>query len=346
MSLKEDVMKKIFGKNAVLASSICTLLLALASLLPASAWKGDDNDDGPKFGPWSAPVNLGSPVNTPFAEMNAFISKDGLSFYFACFNCRGNIGGSDIWVSQRASVSDRWGTPQNLGPNINTSAGEGGPALSSDGHRLYFTSNRPGGFGGNDIYVSRRNNKRDDFAWQPPENLGSGVNTAADEGGPAFFEDDKTGVITLYFNSSRPGGIGDADIYTSTLNEVDEHEAFGPAVLVAELSSPFTDQAPAIRRDGLEIFLASNRPGSIPPPPGLPSQVLDLWVATRASTSDSWSTPVNAGPVVNSEFIDAGPALSFDGTELYFSSPFRSGNVGGPMFDIWVSTRTKLKHPE
>lgn len=118
------------------------------------------------------------------------------------------------------------------------------------------------------------------------------------------------------------------------------------AVLVAELSSPFNDQAAAIRRDGLEIFLLSDRPGSIPPPPGLPGQGADLWVATRASTSDPWSTPVNLGPVVNSQFIDGGPALSSDGTALYFYSPFRQGNVGGPMFDIWVTTRTKLKQPE
>jgi hypothetical protein len=176
-------------------------------------------------------------------------------------------------------------------------------------------------------------------------NLGSGVNTAADEGGPAFFEDDETGAVMLYFNSTRPGGIGDSDIYASTLNEINEHETFGPAVLVAELSSPFSDQAPAIRRDGLEIFLSSNRPGSIPPPPGLPSQGFDLWVATRASTSDPWSAPVNLGPVVNSVFIDGGPALSFDGTELYFHSPFRPGNVAGPMFDIWVTTRTKFREP-
>jgi hypothetical protein len=336
-------MENRFSKYSTAAGLICTLLLMLASLLVASA---RTVDDGPKFGPWSAPVNLGPPVNSAFAEMNPFISKDGLSLYFACVDCPGNLGGSDIWVSQRASVNDPWGTPQNLGPNINSSAGDGGPALSSDGHSLYFASNRPGGFGGNDIYVSRRHNKRDDFGWEPPVNLGSGVNTAADEGGPAFFEDDETGAVMLYFNSTRPGGIGDSDIYTSTLNEVDERETFGPAVLVAELSSPFSDQGPAIRRDGLEIFLGSNRPGSILPPPGLPSQAVDLWVSTRASTSDPWSTPVNLGPVVNSEFSDAGPALSFDSTELYFHSPFRSGNVGGPMFDIWVSTRTKFKHPD
>jgi len=338
-------MKRI-NRSIAAATLASTLVLALASLLVASARTDDDDEDAPRFSDWSAPVNLGPPVNTPFAEMNPFISKDGRSLYFTCFNCPGNLGGSDIWVSQRASVSDPWGTPQNLGPNINSTSNDAGPALSSDGHRLYFGSNRPGGFGGNDIYVSRRQNKRDDFAWQPPVNLGSGVNTLADDQGPEYFEDDETGIITLYFASNRPGGPGGNDIYASTLNEVNEDETFGPAVLVAELSSPFDDQGPAIRRDGLEIFLGSNRPGSIPPPPGLPSQAVDLWVSTRTRTSDPWSTPVNLGPIVNSVFSDAGPALSRDGTELYFQSPFRSGNVGGTMFDIWKTTRTKLKHPD
>ncbi len=338
-------MKRI-NRSIAAATLASTLVLALASLLVASARTDDDDEDAPRFSDWSAPVNLGPPVNTPFAEMNPFISKDGRSLYFTCFNCPGNLGGSDIWVSQRASVSDPWGTPQNLGPNINSTSNDAGPALSSDGHRLYFGSNRPGGFGGNDIYVSRRQNKRDDFAWQPPVNLGSGVNTLADDQGPEYFEDDETGIITLYFASNRPGGPGGNDIYASTLNEVKEDETFGPAVLVTELSSPFDDQGPAIRRDGLEIFLGSNRPGSIPPPPGLPSQAVDLWVSTRTRTSDPWSTPVNLGPIVNSVFSDAGPALSRDGTELYFQSPFRSGNVGGTMFNIWKTTRTKLKHPD
>jgi Tol biopolymer transport system component len=311
---------------------VCTMWL----LASASAFS-DDGDGGPKFGPWSAPVNLGPPVNSAFAEQFPAISKDGLSLYFSCFDCPGNIGGADIWVSQRASVNDAWGTPQNLGANINTVGNDSGPALSFDEHELYFSSNRAGGFGiGNgDLYVSRRLNKRDDFGWQPAENLGSGVNTAAAEAFPEFFENDETGAITLYFQSNRPGGLGATDIYASALQA---DGTFGPAVLVVELSSPFEDLQPAIRRDGLEMFLASNRPGTL--------GNVDLWVSTRANTSDPWSTPVNLGPTVNSVFADGGPALSRNGTELYFHSPFRPGNVGGPMFDIWVSTRTKLNKPD
>ncbi len=307
---------------------VCSMWL----LTSASAASGDD--DRPQFGPWSAPVNLGPAINTAAFEQGPAISKDGLSLYFHSQR-PGGFGGFDIYVAQRPSVNDAWGTPQNLGPNINTSSGEFAPAFSLDGHRLYFQSNRPGGFGGQDIYVSRRHNKRDDFGWQPPENLGSGVNTAAQELQPvAPFEDNETGVITLYFTSNRPGGLGGDDIYATTLQP---DETFGPAVLVPELSSPASDSGPALRRDGLEMFLASDRLGSIIGPNGLPST--DLWISTRPSTSDPWSTPVNLGPVVNSVFIDGGPELSFDGTALYFFSG-RAGGFG--IFDLWVTTRTKL----
>lgn len=329
------------SRRTVAASRITSALLVVLALLGVA--------DAQQFSDWSPPVNLGPPVNTAgVAEQAAFVSKDGLSLYFQALNRPGGFGGFDIWVSQRASVDDPWGEPQNLGPNINTPANENTPILSPDGHRLYFSSDRPGGFGGGDLYVSRRHNKRNDFGWQPPVNLGSGVNTEFGEVKPAYFEDDETGTITLYFSSNRPEGLGGPDIYASTLNEDEEGETFGPAVLVAELSSPYDDAQPSIRRDGLEMFLASDRPGSLGAS-GPASQRLDLWVSTRASTSDPWSTPVNLGPIVNSTLRDANPSVSFDGTILYFTST-RPGGLGpcnspsGPcVFDIWVTTRSKLK---
>lgn len=316
-------MEKRIAKNIAGTTLVSVLLMASALLLAA------DIED--QFSEWSAPVNLGPVVNTNIFQLGPSISKDGLSLYF--FSDRpGGLGSNDIYVSQRASVDDPWGLPQNLGPTINTSDNENAPTLSLDGHRLYFASDRPGGFGGLDLYVSRRHNKRDDSAWQPPENLGSGVNTFANDAVAAAFEDAVTGTITLYFHSNRPGGIGGDDIYASTLNP---DETFGPAVLVEELSSPFLDRLPGIRRDGLEMFLSSNRPGTL----GL----LDLWVSARASTSDPWSTPVNMGPVINSAAVDGRAVLSFDGTALYFHST-RPGGFG--FFDLYVSTRSKLRGPD
>jgi hypothetical protein len=297
------------------------------------------NDDGPaQFGPWSAPVNLGPPVNTIFTEVDPFISKDGLSLYFSSPDRPGGYGGFDLWVSQRASVNDPWGAPQNLGPTINSASNETNPTLSSDEHKLYFTSNRPGGFGATDLYVARRHNKRDDLGWQAPENLGGAINSTFNDRMATYFEDDSTGAIALYFSSDRPGGLGGDDIYVSTLQA---DETFGAAVLVTELSSPSNDQSPAIRRrDGLEFFVRSNRLGSVLTPGGKPSP--DIWVSTRASTSDPWSVPVNLGPVINSPFDDGRPALSFDGETLYFAAAQRAGNAS-IFFDIWMTTRAKLK---
>jgi hypothetical protein len=117
-------------------------------------------------------------VNTALAEIAPALSRDGLSLYYVCTPSAGGFGGMDIWVSQRASIEEAWGPPRNLGPAINTSFNEFGPSLTLDGHRLFFASSRPG-FGANDLYVSRRHNKWDDFGWRPPVNLGSAINTDA-----------------------------------------------------------------------------------------------------------------------------------------------------------------------
>ncbi len=313
-------MRKSRPGGLVVAGLAGLVVLGLAALLAAG--------DTPRFSEWSVPVNLGPVVNSISGDAGAFISKDGLSLYFGSSR-PGGFGGLDIYVSRRATLDEPWGAPQNLGSSVNTSSEEQTPTLSPDGHRLYFASNRPGGFGGPDLYVSRRHNKRDDIGWRPPVNLGSGVNTSATDYGPALFEDDESGTITLYFSSDRQG-LGLEDIFASTLQE---DETFGLAVLVEELSSPDRDVRPAIRKDGLEMLLDSSRPGTL--------GGLDLWVSTRAGTSDPWSTPESLGPVVNSTAsVDARPALSFDGTELYFHSN-RPGGLGGN--DLYRSTRTKLK---
>jgi len=313
------------------------------------------------FGPWSAPVNVGPPVNTIYPEYQPFITKDGRSLYFALLEGVGFPATTpqDIWVVKRASESEPWGVPQRLGPEINI-AGinriEAMPFVTIDGHYLYFNSNRPGGFGGNDIYVSRRQNKREDFGpwgWQQPVNLGSGVNGPFLEQAAFVFEDEATGVTTLYFNSNRSGN---QDIYQSTLQP---DGTFGQAVPLMELipntvNTLAIEQHPVISRDGLVMYFISNRPGSIPypadgccGPAGQPSE--DIWLSTRAATSDPWGPPehldwVNGdlgGPPINSQYHDGRPVLSFDGMGLYFFSAFREGNQS-ISFDLWMATREKL----
>jgi len=279
---------------------------------------------------WSTPVNLGPVVNTQLNDRHPAISRNGLSLYITS-DRPGGYGDLDIWVSQRASLNDPWGSPVNLGPNINTSGLENGPNLSSDGLRLYFGSTRAGGRGDADLYVSSRQNPEDDFGWGPPVTLDPTgallINTFANDNGPCIFEDEATGITTLYFTSNRPG-IGDFDIYASTQN-VDG--SFNSALVVPELSSTFRDTRLAIRRDGLEIFISTERPG------GVEGDARDLWVSTRLNTNDPWGVPVNLGTPVNSRFTEGAPALSVDGTTLYFYSA-RIGGFG--VFDLYVAKRT------
>jgi len=261
-----------------------------------------------KYSDWSAPVNLGPVINSAFNDQQPAISKNGLGLYFASAR-PGGLGGFDIYVSQRASVDDPWGSPANLGPTFNTASNEGNPAFSRDEHLMFFQSDRPGGLGLIYIWVSYREHTHDDFDWQPAVNLGAGVNTAAGDQAPSYFENDEPGVPQLYFASDRPGGLGALDIYMS---EQTAGGSFGPAVLVTELSSPRGDSRPSIRHDGVEICFQSNRVGSI----GLSN---DLWVATRESTLDVWSTPVNLGDTINTTLAEQNPYLSSDGKTLFFA---------------------------
>jgi Tol biopolymer transport system component len=190
-----------------------------------------------------------------------------------------------------------------------------------------MVSARPGGCGTEDLFVSRRISKRDDFGWSAPVNLGCTVNSEFNDYTPTLFED-ATGHTILYFGSNRPGGSGDSDIYTSTL---DSWGYFGFPVLVPELSTPFNDERPNIRKDGLEIFFNSNRPSG--------SGGADLWVSKRERTMDAWSLPVNLGSIVNTPSNEMRPSLSFDGATLYFNSS-RPGGFGGS--DIYVMTRSRI----
>jgi WD40-like Beta Propeller Repeat len=314
---------------------------ALSPQAPAAA-----QEDFQGFAEWAAAVNLGPPVNTAAEESAPAISDDGLSLYF---NRNPNLPDDrdeDLYVSRRARPAEPprkpasdWGDPIPL-LTVNTPTfNERNATLSRDGLLLFFSSDRPGGFGGLDLYLSRREDRNDDQAWSTPANLGPTVNSAAADVGPDYVEDE-AGSTVLYFTSNRPAppGFGAADIYKTTLG-VDG--SFGAAVLVPELSSPSGDARPAIRTDGLELVLHSNRPGpplSCPADSPTPSGGQDLWVSTRATVAEAWSCPVNRGSVVNSASNDLQAALSDDAETLFFSSN-RPGGFGSD--DIWTSNREK-----
>jgi Tol biopolymer transport system component len=327
-------------------TAACLVVAALVAITPGRVATHDDTT----LSAWSAPVNLGPIVNSATGDFFPFVSRDGRSLYFTSLSCgsqeppppvcRPGFGGYDIYVVARVRPDMPWGPAANLGPAVNTPANETGPALSPDGHWLFFGSDREGGFGGNDLYVSRRRDRRDDFSWSTPRNLGDAVNTAANEASPELASDEAGDVTMLYFDSNRTGGPGPfvddsarngSDIYAS---ERRSDSTFTPAVLVEELSSPSLDRQPCLRRDGLELIFSSNRPGGV--------GVLDLWVSTRQSSSEPWSVPVPlAGDVNSVTGSEAGPALSFDGLTLYFQT-VRPDGFG--VFDLHAAGRFKVRH--
>jgi hypothetical protein len=310
------------------------------------------------FSDWSTPVWLGSAekpapdgsrVNSPFDDTHPGISPDGRSLYITSTRPGGSFRGENLWVSRRASLDAPWALPEVIPPPLNNATGNAGvPNLTPDGHRVFFNSGRSPICGGKgpigetaDLWVSHRKHKHDDFGWEAPVNLGcapTGPNFLVEENcAPTYFEDKETGITTLYFCTlNRPDGLGDYDIFASTLRA---DGSFGPGVLVRELSSPQRDTRTAIRRDGLEFFITSNRPGG-------PLAGLHIWVSTRATTRDPWSTPVQLPSPVNvAGARDAAPTLSLDGRTMYFSSTRAGGSrkePGSPRRDLWVTTRTRL----
>lgn len=276
---------------------------------------------------WSAPVNLGAPINSSAMEMNAALSPDELSLYFVSTRT-GGLGGADIWVSRRASLDAPWGDPVNLGSNVNGPGLDAAPSVSLDGHLLFFSSDRPGGQGSNDIYVARRADKSDDLAWGPAVNLGPDVNTVGFEAGGFYLPSAEDGSASLYFARGPDGNS--LDIYVAPLTA--NGETRGPAVPVAELNDPdpaVTDAHPTVRVDGREMYFHSSRAGGL--------GGTDLWMSTRRSVHEPWSPPVNVGVPLNSVAADFQPTLSYDGRTLIFASG-RPGGLGGN--DIWMSTRT------
>ena len=277
-------------------------------------------------------------LNTAALEGCPFIAPDGKTLFMAS-NRPGGLGGIDIWVSTRTTTSGAWGRPVNAGAPVNSTDNDFCPTLAPDGHTFFFVSNRPGGCGGDDIYTTRR---RDDGSFDQPTHLDCQVNSPGNEAGPFLL------VIpgadpALYFSSTRAGGFapdapsaitGDADIYRSDVRG----GVFGAAALVADINSGANDLQPNLRRDGLEIYFASNRSGA----PGTLGTLggVDIFGATRSQLADAWSTPLDLGPNVNSAAGDeTRPSLAWDAMTLYFGSN-RPGVEGAS--DIFATTRQRL----
>jgi len=217
-----------------------------------------------------------------------------------------------------------------VGPFINLNcSNEYSPCVSADGLELYFTSTRTGKtgcvFGDWNLWVSRRATKDD--AWGPPESLGERVNSPESDGAPCLSPDG----LELYFQSDRPGSVGEGDIWVVRRAAKDapwgEPENLGPPV-----NSLTWDFNPCLSSDGLEMYMAFDAGGSQFQP--------KLAVTRRPAKDAPWEAPMVLGPVVNSWPCQDTPWISTDGLVLFFSDYWgcpRPGGYGDR--DLWFSRR-------
>jgi len=160
--------------------------------------------------PWSTPVSVGAPINSPALDFAPTISADSLTLIFTS-NRSGGMGGWDLWMSTRASTQDAWGPPVNLGPNVNSASHDCECSLSADGLALFFCSNRAGGVGAYDLWVTTRTSSKS--SWGLPVNLGSAVNTTANEGSAGVFGN----MGPLYFTTDRSGGLDGYELWQAPI---------------------------------------------------------------------------------------------------------------------------------
>jgi len=236
----------------------------------------------------------------------------------------GGYGGADLWVTTRETTGDEWGPRMNLGSTINSPAADTAPCISADGLSLYFSSDRPGGYGNYDLWMSTRSTTKD--AWTAPVNFGPSVNSPADESFVSI-SGDGLHIYLAEWQRARPGGCGSADLWLTTRPTISD--PWGePVNLGPTVNSSAYDADHSISADGLSLYFTSTRSG------GLGNE--DIWMTRRATAFDPWAAPVNLGPSINSSAHDAFPNFSADGYTLYFSSS-RPGGFGG--YDLWqVST--------
>ena len=230
---------------------------------------------------------------------------------------------SAFTASSGAQKYSDWSEPINLGPNVNSTSLERGPAISKDGLSLYFASSRlDGNFGGEDIYVSQRETR--DSEWGPAMNLGPIINTGFNEQVPAFSRDGHL----MFFASNRLPSFGGVDIWVSRREQT--HDDFGwqqPENLGAGVNFAGLQEGPSYFENeeaGVpQLYFSS---GMNPDGPG-------IYVSEQAADG-------SFGPAVRVIALSGGnvrPSIRHDGLELFFHS-LRPGSTTNNL-DLWVATR-------
>lgn len=172
------------------------------------------------MGEWTEPVPIDESINTRYNEGTCTISADGNILIFTSCDAPDSFGSCDLYISYK--INGSWQKATNMGNTINSRSWDSQPSLSADGSMLFFSSNRRGGYGGNDIWYSHR---LEDGSWAEVKNMGSKINTPQDEVSPFIYFNNEL----LFFSSEGHMGFGGKDLFMSKLEngEFSEPENLG-----------------------------------------------------------------------------------------------------------------------
>ncbi len=268
------------------------------------------------------PVNLGETVNSDSHDQHPSLSADGLTLLFGSFR-KGGMRGCFYWTSTRARIGGVWSEPR----QIKLTGFDTRAELSADGLTLLFPLRGRMNTDDYDLWMATRPARDEPFG--QPSVLKTNDSLATDVS-PDLSEDG----LTLLFESDRPGGEGQTDIWQCTRGAVDE-DWQPPVNLGPVVNSPSLEGGPYLTADGLTLFFESDRTGSL--------GVADLWMCMRKSIEDEWKTPISLGSSVNTYNWDSGPVYSSHEHALYFHS---RGLGGHGEADLWMVPLWPPKQPK
>ncbi len=254
-------------------------------------------------------------INSPYNEGAVCFNSLQDVVYFTANNQINGVLKSNkakdsvLKIYQAQKSTDDWVNIQEL-PFCSDNFSTAHPSLSSDGSKLYFSSNRPGGFGGMDIYVVEKLGDR----WSAPKNLGAKVNTKGNEIFPFIYGND-----ILFFSSNGLGGLGDLDVFFTDVNQVD---TFQPVNLEAPINSAKDDVGFILSKDGKKGFIGSNRPNG-------------------SGGDDIYTFEVQNGTLLNVDaqkidmtmtVVDEATGKEVSGVAIYLLKADKSGSIEGDDF--------------
>ncbi|HEY0977573.1 MAG TPA: hypothetical protein VGE21_08895, partial [Flavobacteriales bacterium] len=199
-------------------------------------------------GIWGRASNVGAPLNTNMMDATVGLSVDGNEM--VVYRTPPEAVSGNLYLSKRAQ--GRWSEPEALTERINSGSHEPSATISPDGSEIYFTSDRPGGLGGRDLYRIRR---LPNGQWSLPLNLGPTVNTPYDEDAPFLHSDGST----LFFSSNGHNTMGGYDIFKSNLIDTDMNVWGLPENLGYPLNTVNDDIYFCLNEDGTTGHFSSER---------------------------------------------------------------------------------------